>query len=218
MIREIEERIARRRAGIRLAFRGVVGMVKADGPVQMVQGDALAGETGRDEELFQHYGYTSNPPAGTMKVVLPIGGKTSHGIIVATENGRYRIKGLKSGEVAIYTDEGDSIVLKRGRLIDVTTEIFRLNAQVMEVNASEKIDFNTPMVTASDQLTVEKNITGNGSIAITNSSGAGGTNSIAGDIQQTSGRITTTEDVIIAGKSQLHHKHPETGSLTGEQS
>lgn len=217
MIRQIDERIARRRASIRLAFRGVIGLVKADGPVQMVQGDALAGETGRDDELFQHYGLTSNPPGGTMKVVLPMGGKTSHGIIIATEHGAYRLKGLKTGEVALYTDEGDRIVLKRGRLIEVTTETFRLNAKVMEVNAETRVDFNTPMVTASDQLTVEKNITGNGSIAITNASGSGASSSIAGYLHHTAGQITTDGDVLIAGKSQLHHKHPETGSLTGEQ-
>lgn len=28
----------------------------------------------QDVELFQHYGYTSNPPQGSMAVVLPIGG------------------------------------------------------------------------------------------------------------------------------------------------
>lgn len=217
MIRQIEERIARSLAGVRQAFRGVIGLVKADGPVQLVQGDALAGETGRDDELFQHYGYTSNPPQGTMKIVVPVGGKTSHGIIIATEHGRYRLKGLESGEVALYTDEGDSIVLKRGRLIEATTQTFRLNTQVMEINAEEKVDINTPMITASDQLTVQKNITGNGTIAITNTSGSGDSSSIAGDLHHTAGQITTDGDVIIGGKSQRHHKHPETGALTGEQ-
>lgn len=217
MIRQIDERIERRRASIRLAFRGVIGLVKADGPVQMVQGDALAGETGRDDELFQDYGYTSNPPAGTMKIVLPMGGKTSHGIIIATEHGTYRLKGLKTGEVALYTDEGDSIVLKRGRLIEVTTQTLRINTQVMEVNASSKVDINTPMVTCSEQATVQNNITGNGTITITNASGSGGSSSIAGDLHHTAGQITTDGDVLIAGKSQLHHKHPETGSITAEQ-
>lgn len=217
MISMLDERIDRRRASIRQAFRGVIGLVNAASAVQMVQGDALAGETGRDDELFQHYGYTSNPPRGTMKVVLPMGGKTSHGIIIATEHGAYRLKELKTGEVAIYTDEGDRIVLKRGRLIEVTTETFRLNTKVMEVNAEIKVDFNTPMVTASDQLTVEKNITGNGTIAITNASGSGASSSIAGDLHHTAGQITTDGDVIIGGKSQRHHKHPETGGLTEEQ-
>lgn len=217
MIREIEQRIARRLAGIRLAFRGVVGLVNANGPVQLVQGDALAGENGRDYELFQDYGYTSNPPSGTMKIVLPIGGKTSHGIIVATENARYRIKGLKSGEVAIYTDEGDSIILKRGRLIDVTTDTLRINAKVMEVNAATKIDFKTPMVNCSEQVTVQHRINGNGGMAIENTNGTGAAATIEGAINQTGGGFSTDTDVTIQGRSQLHHKHTETGSITDEQ-
>jgi phage baseplate assembly protein V len=217
MIREIDARIRRHLSGIRQSFRGVITLVKAAGAVQLVQVDGLAGETLQSNELFQHYGYTSNVPAGTMAVVLPIGGKTAHGIIVATEHGSYRLKNLASGEVAIYTDEGDSIILKRGHLIEATTQTFRLNTQVMEVNASTKIDFNTPMVTCSEQATVQHRLTGNGSLSITNTSGTGGTSSIIGPINQTGGGFSTDTDVTIAGKSQLHHRHPETGTITGEE-
>jgi len=52
--------------------------------------------------------------------VLPLGGRTSDGIMIATEHSSYRLQGLESGEVAIYTDEGASIVLKRNRIISVT--------------------------------------------------------------------------------------------------
>ncbi|RQU98016.1 phage baseplate assembly protein V, partial [Burkholderia cenocepacia] len=113
MIQELDKRIRRALSGIRLAFRGLIGRVKTDGPVVIVQGEGLAGENVPDVELFQHYGYTSAPPAGTMMVVVPIGGKSSHGIVIATEHGQYRYKALKSGEVALYTDEGDSVVLGR---------------------------------------------------------------------------------------------------------
>jgi phage baseplate assembly protein V len=207
MIREIDARIRRHLSGIRQAFRGVLTLVKAAGAVQLVQADGLAGESLQDNELFQHYGYTSNPPAGTMAIVLPIGGKTAHGIIVATEHGSYRLKNLASGEVAIYTDEGDSIILKRGRLIEATTQTFRLNTQIMEVNASTKIDFNTPMVTCSEQATVQHRLTGNGSLSITNTSGTGGTSSFVGPINQTGGSYTTDTDVVANGISVHGHHH-----------
>lgn len=207
MIREIDARITRKLAGIRQAFRGVLTLVKAAGAVQLVQGDGLATETLQDAELFQHYGYTSNPPAGTMAIVLPIGGKTAHGIIVATEHGEYRLKNLASGEVAIYTYEGDSIVLKRGRLIEVTTHTLKINTEVMEVNASSKIDFNTPMVTCSEQATVQHRLTGNGSLSITNVSGTGGVSSFVGPINQTEGGYTTDSDVVAIGISLHGHHH-----------
>lgn len=211
MIGEVDARIRRYLAGIRQTFRGVLTLVKSAGAVQLVQVDGLAGEQLQDNELFQHYGYTSNPPPGTMAVVVPVGGKTSHGIVIATEHGSYRLKGLKSGEVALYTDEGDSIVLKRGRLIEVTTETFRLNAKVMEVNATTRIDFNTPVVTCSEQAVVQHRLTGNGSLTITNASGTGGSSSFVGDINQTEGGYTTDHDVVAGGVSTVHHRHANSG-------
>lgn len=160
MITDLDKRIRRHLSGIRQAFRGVLTLVKAAGAVQLVQVDALAGERLQDAELFQHYGYTSNPPAGTMAIVLPIGGRTAHGIIIATEHGSYRLKGLQSGEVALYTDEGDSVILKRGRLVEVTTHTFTLNAATainlnapnITANASAKVAMNTPLVEASTDV------------------------------------------------------------------
>lgn len=210
MIAEIDARIRRHLAGVRQTFRGVLTLVKAAGAVQLVQLDGLAGEQLQDNELFQHYGYTSNPPAGTMAIVLPIGGKTSHGVIIATEHGSYRLKNLKSGEVAIYSDEGDSVILKRGRLIEATTQTFRLNTQVMEVNASTKIDFNTPMVTCSEQATIQHRLTGNGSLTITNASGTGGSSSFTGGISQTGGSYTSDTDVVANGISLHGHHHTNT--------
>lgn len=145
MIEQIDARIRRALGSIRLAFRGVITLVKAAGSVQLLQVDGLAGEQLQDNELFQHYGFTSNPPPGTMCIVLPIGGKTAHGIIIATEHGSYRLKGLQSGETALYTDEGDNLVLKRGHIMEANTETFR-------VNASTAIELNTPIVKASADI------------------------------------------------------------------
>lgn len=134
----IDERIRRKLAGIRLAFRGVVTLVKAAGSVQLVQLDGLSGEQLQDAEVFQQYGCTSNPPAGSMAIVLPLGGKTAHGIIIATEHGTYRLKNLKPGETALYTDEGDSVILKRGRVMEVTTQTLNVNCTTATVTCTGK--------------------------------------------------------------------------------
>ena len=156
-IEQIDRRIRALLGGMRLAVRGVLTLVKAAGAVQLVQLDALAGEQLQDNELFQHYGFTSNPLPGTMAIVLPIGGRTAHGVIIATEHGSYRLKSLQSGEVALYTDEGDHVILKRGRVIEVTTQTFRVNADVaiemnaptITGNAAVSVSLNTPVVNAS---------------------------------------------------------------------
>ncbi|WP_369407038.1 hypothetical protein [Arsenophonus endosymbiont of Aleurodicus floccissimus] len=53
--------------------------------------------------------------------------------------------------MAIYTDEGDSIVLKRGRLIEATTETF-------VINAKNKVVLNTQQVETSGKITAGQSI------------------------------------------------------------
>lgn len=173
MIRQLDERIRRHLSGIRLAFRGVITLVKSAGSVQLVQLDGVSGEQLQDAELMQQYGCTSNPPAGSMAIVLPIGGRTAHSIVIATEHGTFRLKNLKPGESALYTDEGDSIILKRGRITEVTTNTFRINAAVaIELNApaitgtaSTSVSFNTPVVHASAAIVAQGDITDSAAIA-----------------------------------------------------
>ena len=198
MIADVDKRIRRAMAGVRQAFRGVLTRVGSSTAVQLVQADGLAGEQLQDNELFQHYGFTSNPLPGTMAVILPVGGRTSHGIVIATEHGSYRLKALAPGEVALYTDEGAKIVLKRGRVIETECDVYRVNCKSWEVNASDKADFNTPMLTASEQVTAQGQFSGNGGAAIT-------------------GGLTATGDVVAGGKSMMHHTHiGDSGGVTGE--
>lgn len=197
---------------IRKAFRAVLTRVNSGGQIQTVQARALAGEQLQDNELFQHYGFTSNPLPGTMAVILPLGGATSHGIVIATEHGAYRLKGLKSGEVALYTDEGAKIVLKRGRIIDVECDTYRVKCKNYEVDAEEEAYFNTPMVTASQQVTAQAKITGNGGMAIKGGTGA----AFEGNIGQTGGNYTTDGDVHAGNISLTGHHHID--SMSGDTS
>lgn len=214
---KVESYINRALSRIRLPFRGVVGQVNSNAGVQLVSGLGLSGETVTDAEYFQHYGYTSNPPAGAMKVIVPVGGRSAHGIVVATEHSSYRIQGLKSGELAIYTDEGDSIVFNRGRVINMTTETFNLNAKTAvnittakyTVNASESANYETPLLTASEDVTVAGVTAANG--GMTAKAGASG-----GHAVQIAGTADVTDDVVIAGKSQIGHTH--TDSMSGKTS
>ena len=144
MIGDVDKRIKRALSGIRMAFRGVVTLVKSASAVQLMQVDGVSGEQLQDAELFQQFGFTSNPPAGTMAIVLPIGGRTAHGIIVATEHGMLRLKGLASGEMAIYNQWGDHVILSADRR--------------MKVVSSLAVDITTPTVNMSGNLNVAGSI------------------------------------------------------------
>jgi len=199
-IEEIDARIRRSLTSIRQAVRMVIARVNSAPGVCAASGEALAGENIVEAELIQDYGFTSVPPGGTMGVVIPLGGRTSHGVVVATEHATYRLKALNTGEVAIYTDEGAKIVLKRGRVIETECDVFRVNCQTWEVNASAQSTFNTPVLTASGQAVVQGQMTGMGGLALSNAGG--------GAAATLTGTLHATGDVVAGSVSLQHHVHP----------
>jgi len=80
----IDKCIRRALRGQRLAYRGVLHRLNTKGGVQMTQVSGLASETNPDVEFFQNYRLTSVSPDGAMAIMLPIGGGTSHSIVIAT--------------------------------------------------------------------------------------------------------------------------------------
>ncbi|MGF7454249.1 phage baseplate assembly protein V [Pasteurella bettyae] len=190
---------------IRQAFRGVLHLVKSADNIQKVQASGLADETLQDVELMQQFGFTSVPPANTQAVILPIGGQTTHGIVIATENGSFRLKNLQGGEVAVYDESGSSIVLKKGRLIEI-------DCDVLKINAATKVDISSPLVETDQVFTAQGQINGNGGMAVQGGSGA----SFTGNVQQSGGSFTTDGDVEAGAISLRNHKH--TGDSGGKTS
>lgn len=136
--------------------RGVLKAVSDNSNAQLCQVSLLDGELKSNVERIQDYGMTSVPPAGSLATVLFVGGDRSNGLIIAAENRKIRVNGLKSGEVAIYTDEGDEIYLKRGHEIAVKTTKFVINADEIQMNGA---------VSILKTLDVEKNIKSKAEVA-----------------------------------------------------
>lgn len=166
MWNRIDARINAALNRVRSAFRGVLIRVNSSGEIQTLQAKGLATESLQDVEFFQHYGFTSVPPRGTKAIILPLNGRTSHSVVIATEHASYRLKNLKTGELAIYSDEGSCIVLKRGKIIEVNcdeyivnakkttfnTEEHNVNTSKYKVAASSGADFETPELNASNEI------------------------------------------------------------------
>lgn len=184
-----------------MVARCVVALADSARMLQSLQLRVTAGDVKDSVEHFEPYGYTSCPQPGAEGVVAFLGGDRSHGVALVIGDRRYRLQGLKPGEVALYTDEGDQLVFKRGRIVELTTKTFI-------VNAEEKVQFNTPLVEASAQARVNGLLTGAGGAAL--SGGAGGVG------LSVTGTASVSGDLTAAGKSVAHHRHPETGSTTGE--
>lgn len=136
MARLVREQVSRVMANVRQAFRGTAAR-NTHGKLIGIEMEGLAGEP-VSGELMQHYGYSSAPLPGAEFLAIPVGGNSKHTVVVASEDGRYRIT-LMDGEVSLYTDEGDYIHMKRGRLIEVETD-------TLVVKAKTKVRFETPLI------------------------------------------------------------------------
>lgn len=176
--------------GIRQAFRGRLGLTQAGENTLRVQVRGLAGETLQDVEMMQQFGFTSHAPSGTEAIVLALGGDTSHGIVVATEHGSFRLKNLQSGEVAVYDLSGSSIILKNGRLIE-------MDCDTLHIKAAAKVQIDSPLVEASKELVAQGRISGNDGLAVQGGSGGAA--------------VQITGDVVADGISLIRHTHTEQG-------
>ncbi|MGL5344857.1 MAG: phage baseplate assembly protein V [Plesiomonas sp.] len=214
MWNEVNRRISQSLSRIRLAFRIVIGSTDSADRVQTIQGKGIGNEPLRGNELFQHYGFTSCPLPGTMGIVLPLGGVSTHGIVIATEHGAYRLKELKPGEVALYTDEGAKIILKRGRVIDVDCDVFSMKCKQFNVDAEQSAQFTTPHLNTSEAFTSEGKISGNGGIGVKGGDGA----IFEGNIEQIGGSFNTDGDLRTPTVSVNAHQHEKghNGQPTGD--
>ena len=128
--------------------RAVLAAVDDGRKFQSLQLQLLADEVREHCERFQNYGYTSHPHPGAEAIAVAVGGSRDHVVVIAVDDRRYRLTGLAEGEVAMYSDEGDTIIFRRGR--------------VMEVTAGTKVVFNTPLVEMTGDLHVTGDVIGQG--------------------------------------------------------
>jgi len=144
-----------------LLARSVVTMVNDALKVQGLQITVLSGEVAQVQR-FQEYGFTSVPLPGAEAVVAALAGVRSHLVAIAVDDGRYRLKSLQKGEVALYTDEGDVIQFKRGKVIEIVSGgTVKVTAPQVTVTATAKITLDAPEVEVTQNLKVVGDITAN---------------------------------------------------------
>jgi phage baseplate assembly protein V len=202
-----------------IVSRGVVSRTDDTRLLQVVQVDLLAGETA-GMERFQEYGFSSRPLVGAEAIAVAVGGARGHLVAVAVDDRRHRRGTQEPGEVCLYTDEGDAIRLRRGRVIEViagakvhvTAPEVVADCGTAAVNATASVTLDTPetQITGDVQiggnLTVVGAITGQGGMAVSGGSGA----SVQGDL------VVTGGDVTADGIGLKPHTHIDsTGGETG---
>ena len=171
-----------------------------------------APDYGRAVEVLQQFGFSSGVPEGSDLIVIPLGGRTSASVIIATENAAYRLK-VGPGEARMYSQDGAYIHIKQGRVIEVDCDELAINVknnarltagQQVTVEAGSGIVLDTP------QTTVTGNMTATGQKGDRVEMTADMT--LRGNITQT-GSITSSGDHTAGGISLTGHTH--TGVQTG---
>ncbi len=194
-----------------LVARGTVANADSSTTLQTVQLKLLDGEAKDGVEHFEPYGFTSRPRSGAEHVTVFLDGDRSHGITVVITDRRYRLKDLAEGEVALFTDEGDRILFKRGRTIEVLagTKV-SVTAPEVEVVASTRVAITSPLtqisqhVTIGGALQVAGPITGQSGLAISGGNGA----VVNGNLQVNDGDVNVNHGAVMAdGISLEGHVH-----------
>ena len=184
--------------------RAVLLAVNAGTGLQSVQVRILADEVMDGVEHMEPYGFTSSPLPGAEGVVLNVAGQRGACVAVNFGNRGVRVTGLKSGEVCIYTDEGDKITLKRDRHVEIETLHLAIKAQ-----EDVTVETQSYTVKATQGVTYQTPAFGLGG------AGGGCAASITADMSVT-GAVTTTGDTTAGGISLINHTHPgDSGGTTG---
>lgn len=158
MIDAIRKTVEPLRRRIHLAIaRAAVKGVSDEGARQRMQLSILRGETREGVERVQQYGMTSHPLPGAQAVIVCVGGNRDHPLVVCADDPRHRKTALAQGEVCLYTDEGDFIHLRRGRVVEIST-------QTLIVKASQKVRFETPLFETTGSVAGTGNITSGGDV------------------------------------------------------
>jgi phage baseplate assembly protein V len=107
--------------------------------IQLVKISGLYDEVTDKVERIQNYGLTSNPPQNSEGVSLCLSGDKDHQIVIACDSGVYRVQ-VENGEVAIYSQYGQKILLAKNGNIETTQNIFSVGTGASNVTIANKND------------------------------------------------------------------------------
>jgi phage gp45-like len=104
-------------------------------------------EKQKEIEHFEPYGLTSRvkQPTGQGKekkkaegLMMFTGGQRSHGVLVVTGDRRYRMRGLKEGEVALFDDQGQQVHFTRDGIVASAPKGKKIVMQIMDGDNAPK--------------------------------------------------------------------------------
>ena len=122
-----------------MIMRGVVTLVNSSLKMQGMQLQGLGAVTLDGVENFEPYGFTAAALPGAEGIILNVGAHAGNAVVICVADRRYRLAGLVGGEVAIYDNHGQSVVLH--------TDHIAITSPTKVVVTAPETDINSPTVT-----------------------------------------------------------------------
>ena len=156
-----------RRLGNMLA-RGSVASANGAGKMRTLQIRMMADETKDNVEHFEPYGFTSEVMPGSEPIAAFFDGDRSHGVVLVVADRRYRLTGMKSGEVALYDDQGQKVYLTRTGIVinGANLPLVIQNVPTATIKAGTKVRFETPLLEVTGQIKDMSDSTGKTMLAM----------------------------------------------------
>lgn len=89
------------------------------GQLRRIEVEGFPGDRLRGVEEHSAYGFEARPLPGADVLMLSLGGSRGHAVAASVADRRHRPSDLEEGEVALYTDEGVGVRLRRGRVVEI---------------------------------------------------------------------------------------------------
>jgi phage baseplate assembly protein V len=102
-----------------IVSRAIVSLIDDSKNMQILQLNLMKDEVKSGVERVQNYGFTSHPKPDAQAVVVFIAGNRDHGLVVAVDDTRYRLKNLPEGGVAVYDFDGNCVKLTEANGIEI---------------------------------------------------------------------------------------------------
>ena len=110
-------------------------------------------ETLDDVAVMQFYGFAAHCPVNSDATAFFVAGQRSNAVVVGTNNQKSRLRGLKSGEVALYTEKGDYVKILDGRIVEVSAgETVKISCKTALVVAEDKMRVEAPRLECTGEI------------------------------------------------------------------
>lgn len=142
--------------------RGRITTVNDDGGAQLIQARLGPLEVRDATPRLAEFGFSSRPPVGADAILVFIGGDRSNGVVIATGHQASRPTGLEEGETIVYDLFGKFIrfTVADGIVVEANGSPVTVNgATTVTINASTKVQMNTPLLEVSGSIKAHGDIT-----------------------------------------------------------